>query len=312
MRAPSSRRKRPGPANREHGPCRGPWRSWSPQCYIHHMKHGLFIAVAAVLLCGCGHTAKDPFVGTWAVNPNPGNARIVIWKSGDQYRAAQVIGSAVSAPLTLARHGNELDGTIPPAMGPTKLVIGLLPDHRTAQFRGRSERRVSSERRRHAQGLGLHCAAEPSRVPLVRQPRPRLRLRPPTPACAKRPRTCRRSCERPSPGPKTLAKSRNCAGGSVPLPPGAAGDRQGDDQRERNDDPAVEQLVHGQPLPRHVDESRFDGRRQLHFLAATNASLANVDHVPVSNFMRPSLSRRPLPRHPGAQVTPLSIRAEAA
>jgi hypothetical protein len=91
------------------------------------MKHGLFIAVAAVLLCGCGHTAKDPFVGTWAVNPNPGNARIVIWKSGDQYRAAQVIGSAVSAPLTLARHGNELDGTIPPAMGPTKLVIGYYP-----------------------------------------------------------------------------------------------------------------------------------------------------------------------------------------
>jgi hypothetical protein len=92
------------------------------------MKHGIVIVVvAAVLLCGCGHAAKDPFVGTWAVNSNPGNARLVIWKLGDHYRAAQVIRFAAYFPLTLTRHDNELVGTMLPPIGPTKVVIGYYP-----------------------------------------------------------------------------------------------------------------------------------------------------------------------------------------
>jgi hypothetical protein len=92
------------------------------------MKHGLaIVVVAAVLLCGCAHAAKDPFVGTWAVNPSPGNVRIVIWKSGDHYREAEVRPSGAILPMTLTRHGDELVGTMPPPVGPTKVAIGYYP-----------------------------------------------------------------------------------------------------------------------------------------------------------------------------------------
>jgi len=54
-----------------------------------------------VLLCGLCSCRQDPFVGTWAVNPSPGNVRIVIWKSGDHYQEVEVRPSGAILPMTL-------------------------------------------------------------------------------------------------------------------------------------------------------------------------------------------------------------------
>ena len=58
--------------------------------------------------------------------PEPNIARLVIWKSGANYRAVQVIPTVTGAPATLTCHGNDLVGTVMIG-GPTKLVLRYNP-----------------------------------------------------------------------------------------------------------------------------------------------------------------------------------------
>ena len=101
-------------------------------------RAALAIVIAVLLLASCGHAQaqKDPFVGTWRQGRHP--PRVVIAKVSGGYVATLVYLKG-SARMTLARHGDELAGTLKLTTGQAlRVVIDYQPATGRLRFRNTS------------------------------------------------------------------------------------------------------------------------------------------------------------------------------